>query len=129
VAAPRQSPAFRELSVSERQDGDAVILSIAGTVDMAAAPPLAEHVREVLRRRPPLTIFDLTDVDFLASAGMSVIMEADRIISEAGASFRVVADGHVTARPMQLMGIDDLLEIYPTLDAALRADPHVTETR
>lgn len=97
-----------------------MVLAAAGNVDMASAPALADHVGRVLRRRPATFITDFTDVRFLATAGMSILMEADRRSQEVLTSFRVVAAGKVTARPMQLLGIDGLLDMYPTVAAALR---------
>lgn len=111
------------LELSERDDGNAVVLAAAGIVDMAAAPALADQVGAVLRRRPETLVIDLTGVTFLATAGMSILMEAHRKSEESGISFRVVAQGHVTVKPMQLMGIDDLLAIYPTVSTALHSGP------
>lgn len=117
VASKRQIPG---LDLSELDDGSAVVLAAAGIVDMAAAPALAERIGVILRRRPPVLIVDFTDVSFLATAGMSVLMEANRKSEELSISFRLIADGPVTVRPMQLLGIDDFFAIYPTVDAALR---------
>ena len=109
----------RGVAISERNDGDATILSVGGNVDMAAAPALAEQVGTVLRRRPAVFIIDLTQVNFLTTAGMSILMQAQYRSQELDVELRVVASGPMTARPMQLLGIDDLLDMYPTLDTAL----------
>ncbi|WIM86744.1 STAS domain-containing protein [Candidatus Mycobacterium wuenschmannii] len=114
------------LKLAERTDGDAVVISAEGIVDMAAAPTLTEQIRAALRRRPAVLIIDLTKVTFLATAGMSVLMETDRTSKERSIVFRVVADGPVTVMPMQLLGIDDLLAIYPTVDAAREGLPPST---
>jgi anti-anti-sigma factor len=108
------------LKLAERHDGDAVVLSAEGIVDTAAAPTLTDQIRTILRRRPAALVVDLTGVTFLATAGMSVLMEADRKSNELAIPFRVVAHGPVTVMPMQLLGIDDLLAIYPTVSAALQ---------
>jgi anti-sigma B factor antagonist len=110
-----QSP----LKLAERRDGDAVVLSAEGIVDMAAAPTLTDQIRTALRQRPAALVVDLTRVTFLATAGMSVLMEAHRKSGELDIPFRVVAQGPVTAKAMQLLGIDDLLAIYPTVATAL----------
>jgi anti-anti-sigma factor len=68
-------------------------------------------------------VVDLTAVTFLATAGMSVLMEAHRKSEELAIPFRVVAQGPVTITPMQLLGIDDLLAIYPTVSTALHDVP------
>jgi anti-sigma B factor antagonist len=107
------------LKLAERRDGDAVVLSAEGIVDTAAAPTLTDQIRAILRRRPAVLVIDLTEVTFLATAGMSVLMEAHRKCEELGISFRVVAQGPVTVKSMQLLGIDDLLAIYPTVPTAL----------
>ena len=113
--------ADHEWAMEERSDGEAVLLAIRGVVDMAAAPALADRVGTILRRRPPVLVLDLTGVTFLATAGMSIIMEADRRCRDTSAACRVVASGAVTLRPMQLLGIADLLELYPTVAAAVQA--------
>jgi anti-anti-sigma regulatory factor len=50
-------------------------------------------------------IVDLSEVDFLASAGMSVFIAGNHAANGAR-PFGVVADGPCTARPMKLMGLD-----------------------
>jgi anti-sigma B factor antagonist len=111
------------LTLAERRDGDAVVLSAEGIVDMAAAPTLTDQIRAILRQRPAVLVIDLTGVTFLATAGMSVLMEAHRKCEELAISFRVVAQGPVTVKSMQLLGIDDLLAIYPTVSTALQGVP------
>ncbi len=117
------------LTLAERHDGDAVVLSVEGIVDMAAAPTLTDHIRAILRQRPAVLVIDLTGVTFLATAGMSVLMEAHRKCEELAVSFRVVAQGPVTVKSMQLLGIDDLLAVYPTVATALHGvSPSGTST-
>jgi anti-sigma B factor antagonist len=111
------------LKLAERRDGNAVVLSAEGIVDMAAAPTLTDQIRAILRERPAALVVDLTAVTFLATAGMSVLMEAHRKSEELAIPFRVVAQGPVTITPMQLLGIDDLLAIYPTVSTALHDVP------
>ena len=111
------------LTLAERRDGDAVVLSAEGIVDMAAAPTLTDQIREILRQRPVVLVVDLTGVTFLATAGMSVLMEAYRKSEELAICFRIVAHGPVTVKSMQLLGIDDLLAIYPTVSTALQGVP------
>jgi anti-sigma B factor antagonist len=111
------------LTLAERHEGDAVVLSAAGIVDMAAAPTLTDKIRAILRRRPAALVIDLSGVTFLATAGMSVLMEAYRKSEELAICLRVVAQGPVTVKSMQLLGIDDLLAIYPTVSTALQGVP------
>lgn len=65
-------------------------------------------------------IIDLTDITFLASTGVSILVKAQE---QAGSDVRfgIVADGPATSRPIKLLGLDDALAVYPTLNEALRA--------
>jgi anti-sigma B factor antagonist len=97
-----------------------VVVGVAGELDMVTAPRLTESIQDTLRNEPSSVIVDLTDVEFLASAGMTVLIAAHDHSGES-VQFAVVADGPATGRPMHLIGVDTLLTIYPTLDAALEA--------
>lgn len=66
------------LELSERDDGGTVVLCATGIVDMGAAPILTDQIRAILRRRLETLVVDLTGVTFLATAGMSVLMETHR---------------------------------------------------
>lgn len=97
-----------------------VVLGVSGTLDMVTAPQLTESIQNSLKNEPAAVIVDLTGVEFLASAGMTVLIAAREQIGES-AKFAVVADGPAVGRPMHLVGVDKLLTIHTTLDAALEA--------
>ena len=104
--------------VGKHQVDQAVVLTVSGEVDMLSSPHLAEAIRTALAAKPPAVIVDLSKVDFLASAGMTVLVSAQ---AEAvpPTRFAVVAHGAATSRPIKLMGIDNVLSLYSTLDGAL----------
>lgn len=104
--------------IGRHQTGHAVVLSVAGEVDMLTAPQLAEAINTALAARPEALIVDLSKVEFLASAGMTVLVTAQAEVKPP-TRFAVVADGPATSRPIQLMGIDTVLPLYSTLDSAL----------
>jgi anti-sigma B factor antagonist len=105
-------------TVSETWSGRTVVLSVSGTLDMLTSPNLEIAVGTALSQGPAALIIDLTEVDFLASHGMSVLIAAHERTGT-DIAFLVVADGPVTARPLTLIGISEIIEIHPTLDQAL----------
>ncbi|POX85645.1 STAS domain-containing protein [Mycobacterium kansasii] len=104
--------------VQQSQADHAVVLAVSGEVDMLTAPQLAEAIQTALAAGPPALIVDLSKVDFLASAGMTVLVTANAQVV-APTRFAVVADGPATSRPIKLMGIDSVFPLYRTLDSAL----------
>jgi anti-sigma B factor antagonist len=97
-----------------------VVLSVCGEVDLLSAPQLTGAIHHALAQRPVGLIVDLTDVKFLASIGMSVLVEAREQVSAISGRFGVVAESAATSRPIKLLGVDAILPLYPTLEDALR---------
>lgn len=87
---------------------------------MLTAPQLEAAIRAAVESKPAALVVDLTAVDFLASAGMGVIVAAHDEIGST-ANFCVVAEGPATSRPLKLVGIADIVPLYATLDDALAA--------
>ena len=100
-------------------DGIAVV-AVSGVVDMLTSPQLEAAIDAALERKPAGIVIDFTDVEFLASAGMGVLVAAhDKAGSDV--AFSVVADGPATSRPLKLVGIAEIVSLYPNLDEALAA--------
>ncbi len=111
--------AHQGLMIVEQSVGTAVVLSAAGTIDMLTAPQLQQHVDAVLERRPAALIIDLIRVEFMGSAGIGVLVDVHN--QAASMPYALVADGPATSRPLRLLAIDKVLDIYPRLGEALEA--------
>lgn len=109
-----------ECSISEDWIGRTVVIAVSGVIDMLTSPQLEASIGTCLGKNPAAVIVDLSDVDFLASAGMGVLVVArDRTWGTAG--FAVVANGPATSRPLRLVGLADVIGMYPTLEEARAA--------
>jgi anti-sigma B factor antagonist len=97
----------------------AAVVAVRGTVDSLTAPRLAAAMDAALADSPSALIVDLSAVEFLASAGMGVLLVAHE---KTGGStgFGVVAATPVTIRPMTIVGIHQVFPLYDSLDHALR---------
>jgi anti-sigma B factor antagonist len=119
AASGGEHPPIRDgCSLTSTWVGRVVIVTAKGTVDVLSAPRLTEAVDAALTEEPAGLIIDLSEVDFLASAGMSVLIETRQKVS-GSTCFGVVATGHVTSRPMRLVGIHEIVRLYETLDDAM----------
>jgi anti-sigma B factor antagonist len=108
----------RGLDVAESWFERVVVLGAAGELDMLTAPQLEGAIAAAARKRPAAMIVDLTEVKFLASAGLNVLVAAYLDITPS-AQFGIVADGVAVRRPLKLTGIDSLVMLFPTLRDAL----------
>ncbi|WP_072803165.1 STAS domain-containing protein [Rhodococcoides yunnanense] len=106
------------LDVTVHTVGTTAVVSARGEVDMLTVPRLGAGIEQALASTQTALIVDLSDVTFLASIGMAALVTAHRTAGETVTTL-VVADGPHTRRPMQLVGLDSILTIYPDLATAL----------
>ncbi|SPM37212.1 Anti-anti-sigma regulatory factor (antagonist of anti-sigma factor), partial [Mycobacterium rhizamassiliense] len=106
--------------VTRSDTDEAVVLQVSGVIDIITAPSLATHLDVALTGTPAVLVVDLTKVDFLSSAGITVLVEAHRLTQNSATSLRVAAEGAATSRPLQIVGVDKIVGLYPTVDDAVR---------
>jgi anti-sigma B factor antagonist len=107
-------------AIEERRIDSVSVVSVAGVVDMLTAPDLEKAIAEAAKSSPSAVVVDMSAVEFLASAGMGVLIAAQDELAPA-VGFAVVADGPATSRPLKLVGVTDVVDLYATLDDALAA--------
>jgi anti-sigma B factor antagonist len=90
------------------------------TLDMLTAPQLENALDAALAQQPPAIIVNLLGVEFMASAGMSVLLKVHEKAVES-TPLGIVASGVTTARPMRLVGMDQTIPMFETLDEAIRS--------
>ncbi|WP_237573589.1 STAS domain-containing protein [Mycolicibacterium lacusdiani] len=120
VGASDDAAALAACTVGQRIVGDVVVVCISGVLDLVTAPTVEAALDEALGQHPAALIVDLLEVDFLAAAGMTVLLRARERIGTS-ARFAVVAAGSATARPMKAIGISDQLGMQTSLGEALQA--------
>ncbi len=96
-----------------------VVVSASGSIDTESAPRLYGAAAVAVQKKPTGFVFDFTDVDLLASAGMQVLVTTMRMLGPT-VGYAVVADGPGTSQPLSVAGIDDLVDVVTSLDEALR---------
>ncbi|MFB1299321.1 STAS domain-containing protein [Mycobacterium sp. pW049] len=120
LVQPVDLPRRCGISASSRLSEGVLIVKVGGVIDLATAPTLTDHLRAALASAPPALIIDVTGVEFLAAAGLEVLVSTHD--AAAGAtSVVVVANGHVTCRPITVTGVDREVPVHPTVHQALAA--------
>jgi len=98
------------------QDNDHTVLSAAGEIDLSTSENLDGAVVEALDQGTSHLTLDLSEVTFLDSSGLGVIVKALKRAKEVNVTFDVVAANDRVLKVFKLTGLDAVIEIYPTLD-------------
>ena len=94
------------------------VLHVVGEVDTLTAPVLRtrldEHLAEV-----ELLVLDLTDVTFLGSAGLAVLVAAKDEADRVGHRLRLVPGSRIVVRALEATGLLTLFDLADTAADAL----------
>jgi anti-sigma B factor antagonist len=109
------------LRVHGRADDAGIVVHVAGELDLLTAPDLDDELTKARAEATPprLLVVDLTDLTFMGSVGLSILITHDRLCREADVELRVVAGNRTIARTITQTGLDDTLTVYTTLAEAL----------
>lgn len=108
------------LRLTSRTAGTVVVVEVCGEIDLATADRVAAAVEAGLAGAPTALVLDLTEVSFLDSAGLSLLARAHMAAGER-TPFRVVATQRAVLNPIQLTGMDKMLNLFDTVAGALAA--------
>ena len=95
-------------------------------MDMITAPQLASQLDLAAENTPSVIVVDLTGVTFLSSAGIQALVELQRLSASIGTSVRLVGREYHTVHPIQVLGLERTLPLYPTVGDALSERPAAT---
>ena len=111
------------LSLPCRADrGGYVIAELSGELGVASAPALREQLFDLLRAASHL-ILDLSAVEHADPSGLAVLVGSGRRARLLGGSLRLAAPPPEVARLLSATGMDQHLNVFPTVRAAITGQP------
>jgi len=90
-------------------------VSVAGEVDLATAPELDTVLLAAIVNQPQEIVIDLTDVTFLDSTGLGVIVRALKRTRERGTTLNLIASNERVLKVFAITGLDTILSIHSSL--------------
>jgi anti-anti-sigma factor len=100
------------------------VVRVRDALDAAAAPALRERLIGLLRPGMRLLVLDLSRVRSCDSAGLAVLVGAQRRARLLGIVLRLAAPSPPVAKLLRLTGLDRSLTICPDLGSALAGERH-----
>jgi anti-sigma B factor antagonist len=100
------------------------VVRVRDALDAAAVPALRERLIGLLRPGMRLLVLDLSRVPSCDSAGLAVLIGAQRRARLFGIVLRLAAPSPPVAKLLRLTGLDRSLIICPDLSSALAVERH-----
>jgi anti-sigma B factor antagonist len=97
-------PEGLEISTTPAESG-AVVVAVAGEVDYATGPQLAERLLDLTEHD---VVVDLSAVTFLDSSGIAALVRANEAISRTGHRLRTFGEQDNVLRVLEIAGLASL---------------------
>lgn len=94
------------------------VLPLSGDVDLGSAPALRQQLSELTETTPAFLVIDLTDLEFIDSTGLGVLVGTLRRVRASGGDVRLAAARSGITRVFSVTGLDRVFSLYPTVEAA-----------
>jgi anti-sigma B factor antagonist len=109
-----------DLSIRVDTIDTTTVLRVSGTLDIATAPGFGIRVAELIRRGENNIVIDLSDVTFLDSTGLSVLLNINRRATRARLGSAVICPDGRPRVPIRIARLEDTLRVRDTETEALR---------
>ena len=94
------------------------LLSVEGELDIATAPRMIAAINEAMAEMAAPLVVDLSEVVFMDSTGLALLMNARRRVMRLGQGFAIVCPGGPIARVFEIADMVDSLRVCPDRESA-----------
>ena len=112
-----------ELSIDLKTEdgGGSLLFKLRGSLDLATAPTVRAALSEATEKGNHELLVDLTQLEFLDSTGLGVLIGAHRRATEHGGSLRLIVSNGPISRLLNITGLIAVFAVYHSVEDA-RAD-------
>ncbi len=104
--------AARSFALDFSRRGRSVTVTVRGDVDVASCTVLRGLLLDVVEGQGNLSVaLDLSEMTFIDSAGLSLLLDMHRLAVERGGSFVLHNARPATAKVFEIVGLDGILTI------------------
>ena len=97
------------------------VLPLEGEIDLHVAPQIGASLAALIKNKPPRLVVDLSQVSYIDSSGLAVLIEAMQNVGRYGGTF-AISGLQETVRPIfEIARLDQVFRIFPTTADALAA--------
>src|SRR4051794_39023802 len=108
-----------EFEITDRKvDDETHVVAVTGEIDLFTAPEFKQRMSELIDAGRSRLIVDLSATTFIDSSSLGVLIGAHRRLKLRGGALLVVCDSEAIVKTFKITGLDGVVTIAPTVDAA-----------
>lgn len=110
-----------DLRTRVRTQGVATLVEVGGEIDLHSAPQLRAELLKAVEAAAPKVVIDLSDVTFIDSTGIGVLVGALKRAREKGGSLNFCGIQTRVKRVFEITGLMRALPLFDSRDLAIKA--------
>lgn len=106
------------LKYSSAKKGSVITVTIGGSLDAQTAPTFEKKLADEIAKKPKILVVAMDGLEYIASAGMGTLINANEQMSKSGGELRLAALTPKVEKIIKMLGFTNFFTIYPTVDKA-----------
>ena len=107
------------MQITDRLENQKRIVAIAGNVDALTAGEGTQYLSERINAETKQIILDLSQVDFMSSAGLRMILTALKASRQLGGDLYLAGAQPSVEKMLKVSGFTSIVKTFPTVEAAV----------
>lgn len=98
------------ISAATEEAGKATCVRVSGSLDVASKGQLERALEALIESGESNIRLDLSDVDYLGSVALAVLINASKTLHRRGGALRILTTSPQTRRHLKLLNLESMLE-------------------
>ena len=112
----------KKLTINHTEVEKIVTVALNGRLDIETVPEAEKYLVQVTQQRPGAhVIFDLSQLDYISSFGLSLLLAMRKELRRSSAELVLAQVQPFVAQVLEIAGLDQELKPYETLSQAIEA--------
>jgi anti-anti-sigma factor len=108
------------MELSNRKEGDVLVVSVKGRMDAVTAPEFEKAVETLMDDGETAFVVDLADLDYISSAGLRSILALAKRLKTNGGSLRLAALQDGVKEVFDISGFSSIIPVFDTVEGACK---------
>ncbi len=97
------------------------IISLEGEIDLHESPNVRESLRPLIETKVQRIYVDMSEVNYIDSSGLAVLIDAMQRIANYGGKFGLIAIRPAVRTVLEIARLDQVFRVYPDRASAITA--------
>ena len=95
------------------------VLPLEGEIDLHVSPQISGSLKNIIKKQPARVVVDLSQVTYIDSSGLAVLIEGMQGVEEYGGKFAIAGMQETVRSIFEIARLDQVFRIFPDVESAL----------